>query len=162
MEEYVFTNLLTEDGRTIKFETFRYEDDEKPSPEECKEVLKGVCLAYAFCGEQDFGIEPMAIQFGATSENGTITKIPKELKVVENEGVTAIQFGSYAKLDSGMVRATKEYGVISYWDDANFIICASSEYEFVIKSIHEMFKPKNVRFAFSHSFAGYNLLILTI
>lgn len=156
------TYLLTEDDRTIKFKRYRYDDEKMPTPEECKGVLKGVCLSYAFCGEQDFGIEPMARQFGATGKNGTITKIPKELEIIESEGVKAIKFGSYAKLDSGMIRATKEAGVIGYWDDANLIICASSEYEFVIKSIREMFKPKHVRFAFSRSFAGRNLLILAI
>ena len=156
------TYLLTEDDRTIKFKRYRYADEKMPTPEECKGVLKGVCLSYAFCGEQDFGIEPMARQFGATGKNGTITKIPKELEIIESEGVKAIKFGSYAKLDSGMIRAAKEAGVIGYWDDANLIICASSEYEFVIKSIREMFKPKHVRFAFSRSFAGRNLLILAI
>lgn len=156
------TYLLTEDEITIEFKKYRHDDEKKPVPEECKGILKGVCLSYAFCGEQDFGIEPMARQFGATGKNGTITKIPKELEIIESEGVKAIKFGSYAKLDSGMIRATKEAGVIGYWDDANLIICASPEYEFVINSIREMFKPKHVRFGFSRSFAGCNLLILAI
>lgn len=154
--------LLTEDDRTIEFRNCRYDDKKMPTPEECKGALKGVCLSYAFCGEQDFGIEPMAKQFGATGKNGTITKIPKELEIVESEGVKAMKFGRYAELDSGMIIATKEAGVIGYWDDANLIICASPEYEFVIHSIREMFKPKHVRFTFSRSFAGRNLLILAI
>ena len=155
------TYLLTEDGRTIKFERYCRNDEKKPTVEECKGALKGVCLSYACCGEQDFGIKPMAKQFGATEKNGTITNIPKELKIVELQGVKAIKFGSYAGLDSRIVKATLDAGVIGYWDDANFIICASSEYGFVIDSIHNMFKPKHVRFGFSRSFAGCNLLILS-
>ena len=124
--------------------------------------MKGVCLSYAFCGEQDFGIEHMAKQFGVTGKNGTITKIPKELEIVEFKGVKAIKFGKYAELDLKVVEATMEAGVIGYWDDANLIICASQEYEFVINAIQNMFKPKHVRFAFSRSFGGYNLLILSI
>lgn len=134
----------------------------KPAPEECKGVLKGVCLSYAFCGKQDFGIEPIARQFGAIDQNGTITKIPKELEIIESEGVKAIKFGNYAKLDFGMIRATKEAGIIGYWDNANLIICASPEYEFVINSIRVMLKPQHVRFAFSRLFTGRNLLILAL
>lgn len=81
------TYLLTEDNRTIEFKKYRHDDEKMPAPEECKGVLKGVCLSYAFCGEQDFGIEPIARQFGATDQNGTITKIPKELEIIESEGV---------------------------------------------------------------------------
>lgn len=156
------TYLFTEDDRTIKFKKYRHNDEKMPTPEECKGVLKGVSLSYAFCGEQDFGIDPMAKQFGATGKNRTITKIPKELEIIESEGVKAIKFGRYAKLNSRMVRKTMEAGVIGYWDDSSLIICASPEYEFVINSIQEMFKPNHVRFGFSRSLFGYNLLILAI
>lgn len=156
------TYLLTEDNRTIKFENYRHGDEKVPTPEECKCKLKGVCLAYAFCGEQDFGIRPMAEEFKATGTNMTINKIPKELEVIESNGVRAIKFGNYARLDSGMIRATMEAGVIGYWDDANFIVCASPEYSFVIDEIKAMFKPKQIRFGFSRSFGGANLLILSI
>lgn len=154
--------LLTEDDRTIVFKKYRYDDEKKPSPDECKGKLKGVCLTYAFCGEQDFGIEPMARQFGATGSGMTVNKIPKNLEIVEAENVKAIKFGSYAKLDSVMIKGAMEAGVVGYWDDCNLIICASPEYSFVIDSIKAMFKPKHVRFGFSRSFAGANLLILAI
>lgn len=154
------TYLLTEDDRTIEFKKYRYGDENKPSPDECKGKLKGVCLAYAFCGEQDFGIKPMATAFGATGKNGTINKVPLEL--VEADGVRAIKFGGYARLDEIMIQGAKEAGVIGYWDDSNLIICAAPEYGFVIDSIKAMFKPKHVRFGFNRSFAGCNLLILAI
>lgn len=156
------TYLLTEDNKTITFKKYRHDDEKKPVPEECKGFLKGVCLSYAFCGEQDFGIEHILRQFGATGKYRTITKIPKQLEIIESEGITAIKFGSYAKLDSGMIGATREAGVIGYWDNANLIICASPEYKFVINSIREMFKPNMVRFGLSSGFAGSNLLILAI
>lgn len=154
------TYLLTEDDRTIEFKKYRYGDENKPSPDECKGKLKGVCLSYACCGEQDFGIKPMATAFGATGKNGTINKVPLEL--VEADGVRAIKFGGYARLDERMIQGAKEAGVIGYWDDSNLIICAASEYGFVIDSIKAMFKPKHVRFGFNRSFAGWNLLILAI
>lgn len=154
------TYLLTEDDRTIEFKLYRYDDGKKPSPEECKGTLKGVCLSYAFCGEQDFGIKPMATAFGATDKNGTINKVPLEL--VEADGVRAIKFGNYVRLDDSMIQGAKGAGIIGYWDDSNLIICAAPEYGFVIDSIKEMFKPKHVRFGFSRSFAGGNLLILAI
>lgn len=154
--------LLTEVGRTIEFGGHTQEDGKKPNVEECKGVLKGVCLEYACCGEQDFGIEPMAKHFGVTEKNGTITKIPNNLEIVKLDGVSAIKFGNYAELDSSVVEETKKIGVLGYWDDANFIICASPEYGCVIDSIYNMFKPKQVRFGLSRSFGGYNLLILSI
>jgi len=155
------THLLFEKN-SIPFKMYRNDDEKKPTPEECKGVLKGVFLSYAFCGEQDYGIQPMAIQFGATDKNRTITEIPEKLEIIESEGVKAIKFGSYAKLDSVMIRTAKESGVISYWDKENFIICASSEYKFVIDSIVEIFKPNHARFGFINSFDGPNLLILAI
>ena len=152
--------FLTEDERTIEFKKYRYGDKSKPSPDECKGKLKGVCLAYACCGEQDFGIKYMATAFGATGKNGTINKVPLEL--VETDGVRAIKFGEYARLDEIMIKGAKEAGVIGYWDDSNLIICAAPEYSFIIDSIKAMFKPKCVRFGFNRSFAGCNLLILAI
>lgn len=156
------TYLLTEDDRTLEFKLERYNDEKMPSPEKCKGKLKGVCLSNAFCGERDFGIEPMAKEFGATGKEMTINKIPKNLEIIESENVKAIKFGDYAELDSTMVRGAMDAGVIGYWDNSNFIICASPEYHFVIDSIKAMFKPKYVRFGFSRSFASYNLLILAI
>lgn len=81
------TYLLTEDDRTITFKKYRHDDEKKPVPEECKGILKGVSLSYASCGEQDFGIESMARQFGATDRYRIITKIPKELEIIESEGI---------------------------------------------------------------------------
>lgn len=156
------TYLLTEDEKTLTFKLHRYKNDPNPFPRECKGKLKGVCLSYAFCGEQDFGIEPMARQFGATGKTMMVKKIPKDLEIVDSEGVKAIKFGGYAQLDSNMIHGAKEAGVIGYWDDANLIICASAEYSFVIDSIKAMFKPNHVRFGFSRTFAGRNLLILAI
>ena len=157
------TYLLTEDNRTMGFKKYRYSDDEKPSPEVCKGKIKGVCLTYAFWGRQDIGIGSMASQFEATGKDGIINRIPENLEIVEESNVKAIKFGSYAKLDSDMIRGAMEAGVIGYWDDSNLIICASPEYSFVIDEIKEMIKPKQARFGFSKSFGGhYNLLILAI
>ena len=152
--------LRKEDDTTIEFKKNRHDDEKKPSPEECKGKLTGVCLTYACCGEQDFGIKSMATAFDATGSKGRIKKVP--LEVVESEGVRAIKYGRNAQLDEIMMRGAKEAGIIGYWDDANLIICAAPEYGFVIDSIKEMFKPNNVRFGFSRSFAGRNLLILAI
>lgn len=152
--------FITEDDNAVEFRKYRFGDEKKPSPDECKGKLRGIRLDYACCGEQDWGIEPMARAFGCKGNNGIIHKIPLEL--VEEKGVRAIKFGNYAQLDDQMVRRTKEAGIIGYWDDSNLIICAAPEYGFVIDSIKELFKPKRVRFAFNRSFAGSNLLILAI
>ena len=104
----------------------------------------------------------MAKQFGAIGKSRIITNIPKELEIIEFEGIKALKFGCYAKLDLEIIRATKEAGVISYWDNENLFISVSSEYAFIINSIWTMFKPLLVRFAFSRSFSGRILLILAI
>ena len=39
------TYLLTEDCRTIEFKKHRHNDEKMPTPEECKGILKGICLA---------------------------------------------------------------------------------------------------------------------
>lgn len=155
------TYLLTEDDRTIKFKKYRNIGEDKPHPDECKGKIKGVCLSYAFCGEQDFGIRPLADAFGVKGNNGIINKVP--LEIVEADGVRAIRYGKYASLDDDMVQGAMEAGLIGYWDDANLIICAAPEYGFIIDSIKNMFKPKHVRFGF-HTVALQirNLLILAM
>ena len=100
------------------------------------------------------------VWYQATGKNMTINKVP--LEVVDADGVKAIKFGEYVNLDDRMIQGAKDAGVIGYWDDCNLIICAAPEYSFVIDSIKAMFKPKHVRFGFSRSFAGCNLLILAI
>ena len=152
--------LLTEDGKMLEFLRKRNEDEKNPTPDECRGPLKGVSLSYAFCGEQDFGIGPLAKMFGAANESeGIITKIPEELEIIEFDGVKAIKIGRYVELDSDMVEETKKVGIIGYWDNSQFIICASPEYEFVIDSIREMFKPNQVRFAHDRYLWGCSLLI---
>ena len=155
-------SLLTKDDKVIEFKQYGYNEKGIPSPKDCEAALKGIRLSYAFCGEQDFGIEEILKRFGAMNKNGIITRIPEGLSITTSGEVKAIKFGNYIKLDSEMIKRANTHGIIGYWDYESFIICASKEYEFIINSIQEMFKPKHLRFALNRSFAGFNFIILAI
>lgn len=151
--------LLMEDGREIEFKLYRHDGEINPSSKECKGRIRKIRLSYAFCGEQDFGIESLEDNF-KVKKNGIITKIPKDLEVITNENVKAIRYGELARTDPLLERYAKDTGVIGYWDDANLFICASHEYGFVIDEIYKLFCPKHVKFALKANSLGYDLIIL--
>lgn len=146
-------------GKVITFKTFRRLGEEKPLIDECKDELTGISLSYAFCGEQDFGIHPLAKAFDALNNDLIIKKVP--LKIIESKGVKAIMYGNDAELDRNIICKARKAGVIGYWDKSNLLICAAPEYSFLIDSIKEMMVPKHVKFGFKGIFGGrYHLLIL--
>ena len=147
-------------GETIVFKRFLRNGEEIPSAEKCKGEIVGISLAYAFCGEQDFGIRPLAKAFDALNDCMIIKRAP--LEIAKADGVKAIMYGEDVSLNKNMIRGAKQAGVIAYWDKANLIICARPEYSFVIDSIKEIIKPNHVRFAFEEIFGGRgNLVILS-
>ena len=151
--------LLTDDDRTLMFPRRVTDEKKKPLPEDCKGKLKGICFAYAFCGEQDFGIEPMAKAFGATGDKSIITKVP--IEVIEFQKAKALNFGSEVSMDEQIVKEIKKSGLIGYWDDENLFVGAAPEYGFLTEAILDLTRLHCARFAFSRAGMGrHNLLIL--
>ena len=156
-EEIMF---LLDGKETFLFSRTSPEESQKPTEEQLRKDIIGVQLSYAYCGEQDFGIEPMARVFGATP-NGVIHQIPKELNVYTQEDTIVLKYGSI-RISPHMFDMAKRAGIVGYWDYANLVICASMEYEEIIKNVQKFIKPKKAKFAFRTVFGGRNLMILAI
>lgn len=152
-------SLRLEDGSTPKFKRFPKEIP-NPTPEECRGELTGFCFFYAFCGEQDFGIEPLRELFGATGDDMTITTTAP-LREEIRRSVIALMAGDDITLTDKIAQAAQHAGLVGYWDEGNFIICASKDYAFIIGQLKELIQPGHARFGFSAApFSGVNLLIL--
>ena len=155
-------HLRMEDGRTVKFKTKFRDEFVKPDPEKCKGKITGVFLSYAFCGEQDFGIEPLAESFGASEKNDWIMK-NTPVSIAEFKGIKAIMAGIDYPFNAEIIQMVKKAGLMGCWDDESFAIFADSDYSFVIDEIAQLIKPNRTKFAFSNCFMGrQNLLILEV
>ena len=152
--------FLLEGNETIRFSRSSLRPSILPTEEQLQKKVLGIQLSYAFCGEQDFGIEPMRRAFGAGS-NGIIKKIPKDFKLETYEDVYVLKYGSTI-LAPEMIPHTREVGAAGYWDDANLIICCSKKYEKLIKNIAAFIQPKKAKFAFRTLFSKPNLMILSV
>jgi len=138
----------------------KYPSANKPLPEDCHGNITGIKLDYAACGEQDFGILYMARSFNLTKE-GIVKKIPDNLEIINEDGVTALRYGQVCFIDHRIVNGTKKSGILGYWDDNNLFICASDEYKFLIAEIRKILIPNKCMFGFSKSFGGNDLCIVT-
>ena len=153
--------LFMKNGRNVVFKRFLRTGEEKPSVESCRGEITGITLAYAFCGEQDYGIRPLAKAFDALNEKAVMRKVP--LEIVSREDYKAIKYGDDVDLNENLIRTTKQSGVVGYWDQANIIICAAPEYSFIIDAIAEFIKPNHTAFAFEEFFGGRgNLVIMSV
>ena len=149
---------LFEDERIVEFEKY---PKVKPSIDECKGKIKGICLSYAFCGEQDFGIDRLLKAFNASNEDGIINSVP--LSVETEDKVKALMYYPYGELDRKVIKGTKLAGLTGYWDKSRLVICASPEYSFVIDSIMEMIKPQHTCIGLnSQTPFDTNLVILAV
>lgn len=150
-------SLITANNKVIGFRKLRSDDYEKPTPDECKRKLKGICLSYAFCKEQDFGIQVLEEAF-KISADGTIHDAPFE--VIESKKVKAIVYGKSIALNDEMIKGAILSGIIGYWDSENVIICASLEYGFVIDEIKEFIKPEFAKIGFTSGYNGGENLVI--
>jgi len=137
----------------------KYPSLDIPLPHECRGKVTGVKLAYAACGEQDYGIRHMAKSFDLT-KYGIIKKVPSTFEYINKEGVAAIRYGDMCYIDHRIVNGTNECGIIAYWDNNNLFICASEEYKFLILEIMEIIIPQKSMLAFSESLVGNDLCII--
>lgn len=144
---------------TLTFSRMPYKDSSKPTPEQLREDIIGVQLSYAFCGEQDFGIEPLAKDFGAFP-SGFITKIPQDFYVHSDGDIVVLKHGRLS-IDPYMYDIARETGVAGYWDDENLVLCASKEYDSIIASTRNLITSRKAKFAFRTVGFGRNLLILS-
>lgn len=163
MDSYHVSNeimFLLDGNETVSFSMNSFSKSQKPTEEQMRKDILGVQLSYAACGEQQFGIEPMAKAFDATPK-GVITQIPKDFNVYTEENFIILKYGNDS-ISPRMFDMAKEFGIVGYWDDANLIICASKEYEEIIKNTRKFIKPKKAKFAFRTVFGGRNLMILAV
>ena len=117
-------------------------------------------MDYAFCGEQDFGIDDIQTAFDATDNDMIIKK--DSTKIVTSKTAKAIMYGDVT-LNNTLAKEANRVGLIGYWDKSNFIICAGKNYSFIIDEIKSMIVPKHCRFGFTQGFMGRgNLVILKI
>ena len=151
------TVILLIDGEEKTFS--KYPSVDKPLPEDCRGKITGVKLAYAACGEQDYGMYQLSRDFNLT-KYGVITKIPSTLEYINNDGVTAIRYGDICYIDHRIVNAAKECGILGYWDNNNLFICASEEYKFLVLEIMGIIIPQKSMLAFSESLVGNDLCII--
>ncbi len=156
-EEIMF---LLEGDETILFSSSSLYSSIKPTEEQLRKKIIGIQLSCSYCGEQYFGIQPMARAFGAGS-NGIINKVPKDLTLDTQGDVVILKYGP-TSLSFRMLEIAKEVGVVGYWDDGNLIICASKEYESIIEHVIDFIQPKKAKFAFRTVFGGRNLMILSV
>ena len=98
--------------------------------------------------------------FGATPK-GVINQIPKDFNVYTQEDTIVLKYGD-TSISPRMFDMAKKAGIVGYWDDANLIICASKEYEAIVKNMRKFIKPKKAKFAFRSVFGGRNLMILAV
>ena len=155
-EEIMF---LLEGGETISFSRMASSESKKPTVDQIQKSILGVQLSYACCGEQDFGIAPMAEAFGANSK-GVIKKIPRDFRLHTMNDILVLKYGD-TYISPKMFDMAKSAGIVGYWDDANLIICASKEYEAIVRNMRKFIKPKKAKFAFRTVF-GPNLMIMAI
>lgn len=152
--------FLLEGNENISFSNSSLHSSCEPTEEQLRKKVIGIQLSYAHCGEQDFGIAPMARAFGA-GDDGIIKKVPKGLALDTRDDVTILKYGS-TSLSPRMLAIAKEVGMAGYWDDSNLIICSSKKYEPIIENIIDFIQPKKAKFAFRTVFAGPNLMILSV
>lgn len=157
-EEILF---LLEGEECISFSNTSLHPSQLPTEEQLRKNIIGIQLSYANCGEQDGGIAPLAEAFGFGSK-GIIRKIPKDFRVTEQEDVFVLKHGSIS-ISSRMFEIAKKFGVAGYWDEANLIICASKEYEPILRAVLAFIQPEKAKFAFrSLPFGGRNLMIKSV
>lgn len=152
--------FLLEGNETISFSSSSLHSSQKPAEDQLRKKVIGIQLSYAHCGEQDFGIAPMARAFGV-GDDGIIKKVPKGLTLDTRDGVTILKYGS-TSLSPRMLTIAKEVGMAGYWDDSNLIICSSKRYEPIIESIIDFIQPQKAKFAFRTVFGGRNLMVLSV
>lgn len=152
--------FLLEGMETISFSTTSLHPSVLPDESQLNMKVTGIQLSYAYCGEQQFGIVPMARAFGAEPK-GFITKVPKELTLTEQSDVTIMKFGP-AFIAPEMIEITRNVGMTGYWDSSNLIICSSEKYKSIIKNAFDFIKPNKAKFAFKTIFGGPNLMILKV
>lgn len=146
-------------GDNIPFRRFRRNGEVIPDPKRCEGKIRGISLGYAFCGEQDLGIRPLAKAFDALNDKMVIRKVPLEI-VNSAEGVKAIKYGEDVSLNKNMIRLAKQNGMVGYWDSRSIIICAGPKYKYIIDSISEFIQPNRVHFAFETVFMGRGNLVI--
>ena len=155
-------SISLEDGRLIEFRKNRYKGEIIPLPEECKGKIRSIMFDYSYFRAQDYGIYPMAKEFGAIGKKMRISRIPNSMEITELENVKALIFDLENENSNWyliMHHVAKEAGVTGYWDDSSLIVCVSIEYEFIIDEVMELLK-KHARFNFTNAVgAGYNLVI---
>ena len=152
--------FLLEGNETISFSNSSLHSSCKPTKEQLRKKVIGILLSYAYCGDQDFGIDPMARAFGVGSD-GIMKKVPKGLTLDTQDDVTILKYGS-TSLSPRMIAIAKEVGISSYWDDSNLIFCSSKKYEPIIENIIDFIQPKKAKFACRTSFEGPNLMVLSV
>ncbi len=149
-----------EDGTSLMFSNSSLTPSCLPTEDQIQKKIIGIQWSYAFCGEQNFGIEPMEIAFDAKSDR-IIKQIPKELTVDTQDDVSILKYG-HTSISPLMLESAKEVGMVGYWDDSNFIICASQKYEPIIENIIDFIEPYKVKFGFRTVFGGQNLMIIPV
>lgn len=150
------TRFRLDDRSILTFSRAPLEHSVLPTKGMLKRKITGVLLDYAFCGEQDFGINPLKEAFGATNNDGIITKIPSGFTVDTAGDVSVLKYGD-TSISPGMYGYARRFGVAGYWDKENLIFCASKKYEAIILNLIDFFEPYKVRFV--PSYLGEDLLI---
>ena len=131
-------SLILGTDKVIGFRRNPIDGYQKPSPEECKEALKGIYLA-ASSEKQNLTNLKMAF---STLEDGTIRNVP--LEIAEEGEIRAIKCGNVT-LNEEMTAEAIRVGIIGFFNSSNVIICAAPEYGFVIDSIMSFIKPNITR-----------------
>ena len=152
--------FLLEGNETISFSSSSLHSSQKPAEDQLRKKVIGIQLSYAHWGEHHGGIEPMARAFGAYPD-GIIMEVPKALTLDTQNDVTILKYGSDVP-HPRMLEIAKKVGVAGYWDDSNLIICASNEYESIIKHVIDFIQPQKAKFAFRTVFGGRNLMVLSV
>lgn len=133
-------------GDKIIFERFN-----EPTPvittKQLHEDIASIEFSYAFCGEQDFGIERLANSFEA---NPIISKLPDDFIIKKTGSIYILSHGIYVS-NSEISKMTNKHGFIGYWDDANLVMCASKEYKEIIEKVYSFMKPGNAFLALNTS-----------
>lgn len=151
VSNYLWIRL--EENELICF-TQNEKESKLPSKEQVQKRVTGIEIAYACCGEQDFGIEPLLTAFHA-KKDGQIQEIPETLSLKKQEKIWILKYGN-TFFDPRMLSLTKEVGMTGYWDKENIVICASEPYEEIIKNIVVFLERKRAKFTFK----GPNLMII--
>lgn len=160
VSEEVKITLREEKRENILFLNYPLREESEPIKEKFKRKIRGVQLSYAYCREQDFGIEPMQRAFGAYP-NGIITKIPDNFIVEEREEVVILKYGN-TSIPSRMTEMAKNIGMVGYWDDDNLIICTSKENKQIIEGIYESIRTNKAKFTLTKERIGGQDLVIQV